>query len=81
MGQHLVLGLRLQTLLTIASAVGVINSIVVGVGVALVAGAFGLAIGWDALIGVPAATGLIVLHVWYQLWEWTRRLGAPRHCG
>jgi hypothetical protein len=77
MGQHLVLGLRLQSLLTVASAVGVINSMVVGVGVALIAGALGFAIGWDALIGVPVAIGLVVLHVWYQLWEWTHRLGAP----
>ena len=56
-----------QLLLTAATAVAVINSMVAAVGIAVAASALGLDIALSALIGGIAAIVLVVLHLRYQI--------------
>jgi hypothetical protein len=57
----------LQLLLTAASAIGMINSIVAGVGIALAVSALGGGLAWSASIGGGATVLFVVQHLRYEL--------------
>jgi hypothetical protein len=56
-----------QLLLTAASAIAMINSIVAGVGIALAVAAVGAGVAWAGVIGAAAAVLFMALHLRYEL--------------
>jgi hypothetical protein len=67
----------LQLLLTAASMVAAVNSMVVGTGVALVLRALDLAEVAAAAAGVLVAVGLFALHVWYERRRFGQLVSGP----
>lgn len=60
-----------QALFSGASTIAAVNAILLGVGVALIVGQVGGAVGIAVALGVPIAAAFFASHVWYQ----QRRLG------
>ena len=71
----------LQLLLTAASMVAAVNSMVVGTGVALVLRALDLAEVAAAAAGVLVAVGLFALHVWYERRRFGQLVSGPAAAG
>jgi hypothetical protein len=67
----------LQMLLTAASLVAAVNSMVVGTGVALLLRALDLAEVAAAAAGVLVAVGLFALHVWYERRRFGQLVAGP----
>lgn len=67
----------LQMLLTAASMVAAVNSMVVGTGVALLLRALDLAEVVAAAAGVLVAVGLFALHVWYERRRFGQLVSGP----
>lgn len=67
----------LQMLLTAASMVAAVNSMVVGTGVALLLRALDLAEVAAAAAGVLVAVGLFALHVWYERRRFGQLVSGP----
>jgi hypothetical protein len=67
----------LQLLLTAASMVAAVNSMVVGTGVALVLRALELAEVAAAAAGVLVAVGLFALHIWYERRRFGQLVSGP----